>query len=92
MPLMSVRFLSPDYVMLQMESEFSLLGVSCNLSRGVGDEDEAKQYSGEERVTILRKHLLDGVAISDLCDDYGLHPNGFYRWQKVFFEGGGNRF
>jgi transposase len=51
-----------------------------------------KQYSGEEKVAILRRHLLDGVAVSDLCDEYGLHPNVFYRWQKGFFEGGAAAF
>jgi hypothetical protein len=28
-----------------------------------------KQYSGEEKVAILRRHLLEGVAVSDLCDE-----------------------
>ncbi len=32
--------------------------------------------------------MVDGVALSDLCDEYGLHPSMFYRWQKAFFEQG----
>ena len=27
------------------------------------------------------------MAVSDLCDQYGLHPTVDYRWQKAFFEG-----
>ena len=47
-----------------------------------------KQYSPEEKVSILRRHLLDGVPVSDLCDAHGIHPTMFYQWQKVFFEQG----
>jgi len=45
-----------------------------------------KQYSAQEKVTILRKHLLDKVPVSALCDEYGLQPTVFYRWQKQLFE------
>ncbi len=31
-----------------------------------------KQYSPEEKVSILRRHLLDGVPVSDLCDAHGI--------------------
>jgi len=47
-----------------------------------------RKFSPEEKVSILRKHLLEGVPVSDLCDEHGLHPNLFYRWQKAFFEHG----
>lgn len=47
-----------------------------------------KQYTGEEKLAILRKHLLEGVAVSDICDAYDLQPTVFYRWQKQLFEEG----
>ena len=47
-----------------------------------------KQYTGEEKISILRKHLLEGVSVSDVCDEYGLQPTVFYRWQKQLFEQG----
>ncbi len=49
---------------------------------------QRKQYTGEEKLAILRKHLLEGVAVSDICDVYGLQPTVFYRWQKQLFEEG----
>src|SRR5258708_1107059 len=49
---------------------------------------ERKHYTGEEKVAILRRHLLDKVPVSDLCDELGLQPTVFYRWQKEFFENG----
>lgn len=50
--------------------------------------EKRKQYSPQEKVLILRRHFIDQVPVSDLCDEYGLHPTMFYRWQKVFFENG----
>lgn len=45
-------------------------------------------YTPEEKVHILKRHLIDRVAISDLCDEYHLQPALFYSWQKQFFEKG----
>jgi transposase len=49
-------------------------------------------YTGEEKVAILRRHLLDREPISKLCDEMGLQPTVFYRWQKEFFENGAAAF
>jgi transposase-like protein len=32
--------------------------------------------------------LLEKEPISKLCDEVGLQPTVFYRWQKEFFENG----
>ena len=47
-----------------------------------------RKFSSEEKVKILRLHLLKGKAVSDICDEHNIHPNQFYRWQKTFFENG----
>ena len=41
-----------------------------------------KHYTGEEKVAVLRRHLLEQEPISKLCDELGLQPTAFYRWQK----------
>ena len=51
-----------------------------------------KNYSPEEKVAILKRHLVDKIAVSDLCDEYHLQPTVFYRWQKEFFENGASAF
>lgn len=51
-----------------------------------------RNFTGEEKVRILRRHLIDRVPISDLCDELGLQPTLFYRWQKEFFEHGAAAF
>ncbi len=50
------------------------------------------QYSAEQKVAVLRRHLLDQEPISKLCDELGLQPTVFYRWQKEFFENGAAAF
>src|SRR5712692_1634755 len=47
-----------------------------------------RHFSAPEKVAILRRHLLDKTPVSDLCDEVGIAPNLFYRWQKEFFENG----
>ncbi len=47
-----------------------------------------KNYTPVEKVAILRRHLIDHVPVSDLCDKHELSPTLFYLWQKQFFEGG----
>ena len=49
-------------------------------------------YTPEEKVAILKRHLVDHVAVSDLCDEYQLQPTIFYGWQKQFFENGASAF
>jgi transposase-like protein len=51
-------------------------------------EKQRKNYSPEEKVSILRRHLLEKVPVSDICDQYGLHPTVFHLWLKEFFEKG----
>lgn len=49
-------------------------------------------YRPEEKVQILKRHLVDRVPVSDLCDEYSLQPTVFYDWQKRFFENGSKAF
>src|ERR1700692_364443 len=49
---------------------------------------QRRHFSGTEKVAILKRHLIDKIAISDLCDELGLYPNLLYGWLKDFFENG----
>jgi transposase len=53
---------------------------------------QRKNYQAQEKVFILKRHLVDRVPVSDLCDQYDLQPTVFYRWQKEFFENGAAAF
>ena len=53
---------------------------------------ERKHYTPEEKVSILRRHLVEKVPVSELCEKFGLQPTVFYRWLKEFFENGAAAF
>jgi transposase-like protein len=40
----------------------------------------------------LRRHFLEKVPISTLCDELAITPTLFYSWQKTFFENGAAAF
>ena len=50
--------------------------------------NKRKKFSPEEKVRLLRLHLIEKEPVSDICDRHRLNPNVFYRWQKIFFENG----
>lgn len=47
-----------------------------------------KLFTASEKMTLLRRHLIDKVAVSAICDDAKLQPTVFYRWLKQLFENG----
>lgn len=51
-------------------------------------ERKRRQFSGPEKVQILKRHLVEKVPVSDLCDAYKLYPTQVYAWLKEFFENG----
>ena len=53
---------------------------------------QRKHYSAPDKVAILRLHLLEKKPVSDVCDQFGIAPNLFYRWQRELFENGAAAF
>ena len=49
---------------------------------------QRRHFDGPEKVAILKRHLVDKVPVSDLCDELDIYPNQFYDWLKEFFENG----
>lgn len=45
-----------------------------------------RHFSPEQKVAILRRHLVDKVPVSDLCDEHKLQPSVLYQWQRQLFE------
>jgi len=44
-----------------------------------------KQWSGAEILAILKRHLVDKVELSKVCEECGAHPSQIYRWQATLF-------
>ena len=45
-----------------------------------------RKFSAEQKAAILRRHLVDKVPASDLCDEYKLQPSVFYGWKQQLME------
>jgi transposase len=51
-----------------------------------------RKFDVNQKVKILREHLIDRFPLSQVCDRYGIAPTQFYQWQKQFFENGAASF
>jgi transposase len=49
---------------------------------------ERRHFTPQQKVAIVKEHLVGGVPISDLCDRHHIQPTQFYLWQKQLFENG----
>lgn len=48
----------------------------------MSEKSSRRRFTTEQKVSILRRHLVDKVAVSDLCDEYRIQPSLFYPWQR----------
>ena len=51
-----------------------------------------RHFSPEDKIKILRLHLLEKTPISEVCEKHQITPTQFYQWQKTFFENGAAAF
>ena len=49
-------------------------------------KQKRRRFTPEQKAAILRRHLVDKVAVSDLCDEYKIQPSLFYGWQRQLLE------
>lgn len=56
------------------------------------EPSQRRQFSPGQKINILRQHLLDKTAISEVCQEHQITPTQFYQWQKIFFENGAAAF
>jgi transposase-like protein len=45
-----------------------------------------RHYTTEQKVAILKRHMIDKVSVSDLCNELELQPSVLYQWQRQVFE------
>lgn len=45
-------------------------------------KENRRQFSAAKKAEILRRHLVNKVAVSDLCDEYKIQPSLFYAWLR----------
>ncbi len=47
-----------------------------------------KTLTPEQKVAVVRQHLLEKVPVSQVCEQHGINVVCFYNWQKQLFENG----
>src|SRR3954447_7687562 len=52
----------------------------------MSDKQTRRHFTPQEKVAIVKRHLLEGVAISTVCDEFHINPTLFYQWQRQPFE------
>ena len=50
---------------------------------------ERRHWSADDKIKLLRLHLIEKQAISKICEDASLSPTQFYAWQEQLFTNGG---
>ncbi|MGH2360970.1 MAG: transposase [bacterium] len=54
--------------------------------------EERRNFTGQQKLAILRAHLIEKTPVSEVCDQHGISPTQFYQWQKKLFEEGAGVF
>ena len=49
---------------------------------------QRRHFADQDKVAILKRHLVDKVPVSDLCDELEIYPHQLQDWLKKFFENG----
>ena len=49
-------------------------------------KQKRRHHTTEQKAAIVRRHLVDKVPVSDLCDEYKLQPSVFYGWVRQAME------
>lgn len=45
-------------------------------------QKKRRSFSPEQKARAVLRHIQDGVAVSQICDEMNIHPNQFYEWKK----------
>jgi transposase len=51
----------------------------------MSDKQTRRHFSPQEKAAIVKRHLVEGTAISALCDEFQINPT-LYQWQRQLFE------
>jgi transposase len=51
-----------------------------------------RHHTPDQKINILRRHHLEKVPVSEVCEAAELQPSVFYHWQRHLFEHGAQAF
>ena len=47
-----------------------------------------RSFSAEQKLGIVKEHLVDKMPVADVCEKHDIQPSVYYSWQKALFEYG----
>ena len=50
--------------------------------------EKRQAYTAEQKLSIVKEHLIGKKAVSEICETYGIVPSLFYKWQQALFDHG----
>ena len=50
---------------------------------------EYRHWTADEKAKLLRRHLIEKVPVSKICEEARLSPSLFHRWQEQLFVNAG---
>jgi len=53
---------------------------------------ERRNFTPQDKVRLIKEHLLENKPVSQICDENHLQPTVFARWKQQFFENGAAAF
>lgn len=57
-----------------------------NLKKSTISKSTRRRFSAAEKSKALKRHLVEGIPISKVCDDLQIKPSQFYQWQAQVFQ------
>lgn len=45
-----------------------------------------RNHSSQQKAALLKRHHIEKIPISTVCDENNLQPSVFYHWQRHLFE------
>jgi transposase len=52
----------------------------------MSEKQTRRHFTPQEKAAVVKRHLLEGIPISTLCDEFHINPTLFYQWQRQLFE------
>ena len=46
-----------------------------------------RRHTPEQKAALLRQHLVDKKAVSEICNEAAIQPSVFYKWEKELLDG-----
>jgi transposase-like protein len=80
---------------MKLEDRLGRVSITCTEVSAMSDKSERpdrsekqtrRHFSPAEKVAAVKRHLVEGESVADLCDELDITPTLFYGWQKLLFE------